>query len=96
MPFSTADITLLRIRCPKCGQHNERPVTVLVRRDEVTCSNCGRAISLRTRANKLLIEETAASCGKIGAELMKLEAEPRCSGGAFASSRQDLVPKRLA
>ena len=82
MIFSTSDITLLRIRCPKCGQHNERPVTILARRDHLDCTNCGRRISLSTPTNKLLIEQTAASCAKIGGDLMKLQSEP-ISGREF-------------
>jgi DNA-directed RNA polymerase subunit RPC12/RpoP len=76
MAFSTSDITLLRIRCARCGQHNERPVTVLARRDHIDCTNCARRISLSTPTNKMLIERTAASCAKIGTELMGLQNEP--------------------
>ena len=33
MKFSTSDWTMLRIRCQKCGQHTEKIVTVLLRKD---------------------------------------------------------------
>jgi DNA-directed RNA polymerase subunit RPC12/RpoP len=69
--FSTSDLTILRIRCQKCGQHTEKIVTVLIRKDAIPCSNCGGRISLHTPINKILIAETAASCARVGEALMK-------------------------
>jgi DNA-directed RNA polymerase subunit RPC12/RpoP len=66
MKFSISDWTMLRIRCQKCGQHTEKIVTVLVRKDAISCGNCGARISLSTPTNKILIAETAASCDRIG------------------------------
>jgi DNA-directed RNA polymerase subunit RPC12/RpoP len=71
MKFSTSDLTLLRIRCQKCGQHTEKVVTVLVRKDAIQCVSCGGRISLSTPTNKILIAETASSCARIGEALMK-------------------------
>jgi len=71
MNFSTADWTMLRIRCCKCGQHTEKIVTVLVRKDAISCVNCGARISLSTPTNKILIAETAASCDRVGAAMIK-------------------------
>ena len=71
MKFSTADLTILRIRCQKCGQHSEKLVILLVGKDTMPCSNCGGRISLATPTNKLLISETAASCARVGEVLMK-------------------------
>jgi DNA-directed RNA polymerase subunit RPC12/RpoP len=71
MKFSTSDLTILRIRCQKCGQLTEKMVTVLVRKDAIPCNNCGGRISLSTPINKLLISETAASCARVGEALMK-------------------------
>jgi DNA-directed RNA polymerase subunit RPC12/RpoP len=71
MKFSTSDLTLLRIRCHNCGQHTEKIVTVLVRKDAIQCVNCGGRVSLSTPTNKILISETAASCARIGEALMK-------------------------
>jgi DNA-directed RNA polymerase subunit RPC12/RpoP len=71
MKFSTADLTILRIRCQKCGQHTEKLVTLLVRKSAIPCVNCGARISLSTPTNKLLIAETAASCLKVGQALLK-------------------------
>jgi DNA-directed RNA polymerase subunit RPC12/RpoP len=71
MKFSTSDLTLLRIRCHKCGQHTEKIVTVLVRKDAIQCVNCGARVSLSTPTNRILIAETAASCARIGEALMK-------------------------
>jgi len=71
MKFSTSDLTLLRIRCQKCGQHTEKVVTVLVRKDAIQCVYCGGRISLSTPTNKILIAETASSCAQIGEALMK-------------------------
>ena len=71
MKFSTSDLTLLRIRCPKCGQHTEKIVTVLVRKDAIQCGTCGARISLSTPTNKILISETAACCARIGEALIK-------------------------
>ena len=71
MKFSTADLTILRIRCQKCGQHLEKLVILLVGKDAIPCSHCGGRINLATPTNKLLISETAASCGRIGETLMK-------------------------
>jgi len=62
---------MLRIRCQKCGQHTEKIVTVLVRKDAIPCVNCGARISLSTPTNKILIAETAASCDRIGAAMME-------------------------
>ena len=76
MNFSTADWTMLRIRCHKCGQHTEKIVTVLIRKDAIPCGNCGARISLSTPTNKLLIAETAASCDRIGETLIKSLALP--------------------
>ena len=77
MPFSTSDLTLLRIRCTGCGQHTEKLVTVLAARASIACNICGASIDLKTPHNTLLIKETAESCARIGAALMKLaEAEP--------------------
>ena len=72
MKFSTADMTILRIRCPKCGQHSEKLVVLLVGRDAIPCSNCGGRINLATPTNKLLISETAENCERVGEALMKL------------------------
>ena len=71
MNFSTADWTMLRIRCCKCGQHTEKIVTVLVRKVAIPCVNCGARISLSTPTNKILIAETAASCDRVGAAMIK-------------------------
>ena len=71
MKFSTADQTILRIRCQKCGQHSEKLVVLLVGRDFLPCSNCGSKINLATPMNKLLISETAASCARVGEMLMQ-------------------------
>ena len=71
MNFSTADWTMLRIRCQKCGQYTEKIVTVLVRKDAIACVNCGARISLSTPTNKILIAETAASCDRIGAAMIE-------------------------
>jgi transcription elongation factor Elf1 len=71
MKFSTSDLTMLRIRCPKCGQHTEKVVTVLVRKDAIQCGTCGARISLSSPTNKILIVETAASCARVGEALMK-------------------------
>jgi len=72
MTFSTADQTMLRIRCQKCGQHSEKLVVVLVGKDVIPCSNCGGKINLATPINKLLISETAASCARVGKMLQSL------------------------
>ena len=72
MKFSTADLTILRIRCSKCAQHTEKIVTLLVRKDAIICANCGARISLSTPTNKILISETAASCAGVGEKLMGL------------------------
>jgi len=69
--FSTADLTILRIRCQKCGQHTEKLVTLLLRKDAIQCSSCGERISLATPTNKILISETAASCARVGEALVK-------------------------
>jgi FAD/FMN-containing dehydrogenase len=66
---------MLRIRCQKCGQHTEKIVTVLVRKDAISCGNCGARISLSTPTNKILIAETAASCDRIGEALLAVHAE---------------------
>ena len=71
MNFSTADWTMLRMRCHKCGQHTEKIVTVLIRKDAIPCGNCGARIGLSTPTNKILITETAASCDQIGEALIK-------------------------
>jgi transcription elongation factor Elf1 len=70
MSFSAADLTILRIRCPECGQHTEKLVTVLVRRSSIACNVCGAAIDLHTPVNKLLIKETAQNCMRLGAALL--------------------------
>ena len=62
---------MLRIRCQKCGQHTEKIVTVLIRKDAIPCGTCGARISLSTPTNKILIAETAASCDRIGEALIK-------------------------
>jgi uncharacterized Zn finger protein len=75
MAFSAADLTLLRIRCSACGQHTEKLVTMLIRKDTLTCNTCGTAIDLMTPHNMLLIAETAKSCARIGAKLTALLAK---------------------
>ena len=72
MGFSAADLTLLRIRCAACGQHTEKLVTVLAKRDSIPCAVCGVPIDLRTPHNTLLIKETADSCARIGEALTKI------------------------
>jgi DNA-directed RNA polymerase subunit RPC12/RpoP len=67
---------MLRIRCQKCGQHTDKLVTLLVRRDAIQCSNCGARISLATPTNKFLISETAASCARVGEALIKKMSLP--------------------
>jgi hypothetical protein len=76
MPFSTADWTLLRIRCGSCKQYTERLVTLLVRKDFLTCAGCGAQIDLRTPVNAFLIDETANACARIGSGLTEL-LEPK-------------------
>jgi hypothetical protein len=44
---------------------------VLVRKDAIACVNCGARISLSTPTNKILIAETAASCDRVGAAMIK-------------------------
>jgi hypothetical protein len=68
--FSAADLTILRIRCPGCGQHTEKLVTVLVRKSNIPCTVCGSPIDLDTPVNRLLIKETAQNCARIGAALL--------------------------
>jgi hypothetical protein len=68
--FSAADLTILRIRCPGCGQHTEKLVTVLVRKSNIPCNVCGSPIDLDTPVNRLLIKETAQNCARIGAALL--------------------------
>jgi hypothetical protein len=72
MAFSAADLTLLRIRCAGCGQHTEKLVTVLAKKDSITCVICRAEINLRTPHNALLIKETAESCARIGEAMTKL------------------------
>ncbi len=72
MAFSAADLTLLRIRCAACGQHTEKLVTVLAKRDSIPCGVCGMLIDLKTPHNALLIKETAESCARIGVALTKI------------------------
>jgi predicted RNA-binding Zn-ribbon protein involved in translation (DUF1610 family) len=71
MKFSTADVTILRIRCQKCRQHSEKLVILLVGKDAMPCSSCGGRINLATPTNKLLISETAASCARLGAAMIE-------------------------
>ena len=59
MRFSTADLTLLRIRCDACKQYSERLVTLLLRANSMTCAVCKATIDLTTPHNVLLINETA-------------------------------------
>ena len=70
MGFSTADLTLLRIRCDACKQYSERLVTLLLRRSSMTCAESKAPIDLTTPHNVLLIKETAQSCERIGAALI--------------------------
>ena len=72
MTFSTADQTILRIRCPTCGQHSEKLVVLLVRKNAMPCSHCGARINLATPTNQLLISATAESCVRVGEALIKL------------------------
>jgi hypothetical protein len=46
-------------------------VTVLVKKEAISCGNCGARISLSTPTNKISIAETAASCDRIGEALIK-------------------------
>ena len=71
MKFTTADLTILRIRCGRCAQHTEKLVTVLIRKEAIPCGNCGARISLSTPTNKILIAETAASCARVGEALLQ-------------------------
>ncbi len=75
MPWSAADVTVLRIRCSACGQHTEKLVTVLVKKTRIPCNVCGTAIDLETPINSTLIKETAESCARIGALLVTKAAE---------------------
>jgi hypothetical protein len=75
MKFSTADQTILRIRCQKCGQHSEKLVLLLVGKAAIPCSNCRGTINLATPTNKLLISETAASCDRVGEMLIQTLAK---------------------
>jgi transcription elongation factor Elf1 len=75
MAFSAADLTILRIRCPECGQHTEKLVTVLVKKSNIPCAVCGATIDLESPANRLLINETAQSCARIGAALLAQVAQ---------------------
>jgi hypothetical protein len=70
MGFSTADLTLLRIRCDGCKQYTDKLVTLLLRRTSMTCAVCKASIDLTTPHNVLLIQETAQSCERIGAALI--------------------------
>ncbi len=72
MGFSAADLTLLRIRCAACGQHTEKLVTVLAKKESIACGVCGVPIDLKTPHNTLLIKETSDSCARIGEALTKI------------------------
>jgi hypothetical protein len=74
MRFSTSDLTLLRIRCAGCKQYTERLVTLLVRKNSMTCAVCSAPIDLTTPHNVLLIKQTAQSCERIGAALIEQAA----------------------
>jgi len=74
MNFSTSDLTLLRIRCPSCKQYTERLVTLLLRKKSMNCAVCSESIDLTTPHNMMLIKETADSCARIGAILIKQAA----------------------
>jgi hypothetical protein len=80
MTFSTADWTVLRLRCTSCRQYTERLVTLLLRKDHLPCAVCGAHIDLRTPVNAYLIKETAESCKRIGAGLAHL-LRPELSDG---------------
>ena len=73
MAFSAADLTILRIRCPGCGQHTEK---LVVRKSNIPCNVCGSPIDLDTPINRLLIKETAQNCARIGTALMAQIAGP--------------------
>jgi len=75
MKFSTADQTILRIRCQKCGQHSEKLVLLLVGKTNIPCSNCRSTINLGTPTNRLLISETAASCDRVGEMMIQALAK---------------------
>lgn len=72
MPFSTSDLTILRIRCAGCKQYTEKLVTLLVRKVSMPCGFCGQTIDLTTPHNVVLIKETAESCKRIGVALTAL------------------------
>jgi hypothetical protein len=72
MPFSTSDLTLLRLRCDSCRQYTEKLVTLLVRKDTIPCSFCGTQINLKTPHNTVLIKQTAEACAKIGEALAQV------------------------
>jgi hypothetical protein len=72
MTFSTADWTVLRLRCNSCRQYTERLVTLLLRKEYLQCGVCGAQIDLKTPVNAYLIKETEASCKRIGAGLAHL------------------------
>jgi hypothetical protein len=72
MAFSTADWTVLRIRCTACRQYTERLLTLLIRKDFLPCGVCGALIDLKEPVNAFLIKETAESCKRVGAGLANL------------------------
>jgi hypothetical protein len=93
MAFSAADLTILRIRCPACGQHTEKLVTVLVRKSNIPCSVCSSAIDLDTAVNRLLIKETAQNCARIGAALMAQIGGPAAGPDTGARPRASDLPQ---
>ncbi len=95
MAFSAADLTILRIRCPGCGQHTEKLVTVLVRKSNIPRNVCGSPIDLDTPINRLLIKETAQNCARIGAALMAQIAGPSAApwGESALATRRDRISR---
>ena len=49
MKFSTADLTILRIRCQKCGQHTEKLVLLLTEKTRFHVLTAEAELTLKPR-----------------------------------------------
>lgn len=65
----TAKRIKLVVACDHCGHRSTEPLSRFHGRTMVVCRECASVVNLKTRDNRLVLEELAKLCGKMDAAI---------------------------
>ena len=68
---TVADSINLPIKCPKCGEQVEKPLSWLINENVMSCPGCGHRINLKAGNNGRRIKEVAHEAARLQTALTK-------------------------